>query len=143
MRLDFDNAWRSLCPASIDERVIVLTVDDPLLVNALQREATVVLQKSLREGFGLTVTEAMWKGAAVIGGNVGGIRRQIADGETGFLVDSVDQTAERIVELLKDRALRERMGRQARETVRRNFLMTRLIEDWLDLLAGFAARQPQ
>jgi len=129
--------------SSIDERVIVLTVDDPLLVNALQREATVVLQKSLREGFGLTVTEAMWKGAAVIGGNVGGIRRQIADGETGFLVDSVDQTAERIVELLKDRALRERMGRQARETVRRNFLMTRLIEDWLDLLAGFAARQPQ
>jgi trehalose synthase len=59
----------------------VLTADDPNLVNALQRRAAVVLQKSIREGFGLTVTAAMWKGAPVIGGNVGGIRRQIRDGE--------------------------------------------------------------
>jgi len=66
--------------ASIDERIIVVTVDDPLLVNALQRRAAVVLQKSTREGFGLTVTEAMWKAAAVVGGNVGGIRHQIRDG---------------------------------------------------------------
>ena len=71
---------------SIDERVIVLTADDPVLVNALQRRAAVILQKSTREGFGLTVTEAMWKGAAVIGGDVGGIRRQIRDSENGFLV---------------------------------------------------------
>ena len=83
---------------SIDERVIVLTADDPLLVNALQRRAAVVLQKSTREGFGLTVTEAMWKGAAVIGGNVGGIRRQIRDGENGFLVNTVDQASDRIVQ---------------------------------------------
>lgn len=123
--------------ASIDERVIVLTVDDPVLVNALQRRAAVVLQKSTREGFGLTVTEAMWKGAAVIGGNVGGIRRQITDGEDGFLVDSVDQTAERIVQLLEDPGLRQRLGTRARETVREKFLMSRLLEDWLDLLAGY------
>src|SRR4030095_14290244 len=75
---------------SIDQRIIVLTVDDPLLVNALQRRADVALQKSTREGVGLTVTGAMWKGAAVIGGNVGGIRLQIQDGENGFLVDTVD-----------------------------------------------------
>jgi trehalose synthase len=123
--------------ASIDERVIVLTVDDPVLVNALQRRAAVVLQKSTREGFGLTVTEAMWKGAAVIGGNVGGIRRQITDGKDGFLVDSVDQAAERIVQLLQDPDLRRRLGTQAKETVRENFLMSRLLEDWLDLLAGY------
>ena len=115
----------------------MLTVDDPLLVNALQRRAAVVLQKSTREGFGLTVTEAMWKGAAVVGGNVGGIRHQIRDGENGFLVDTVDQAAERIVQLLRDPGLRERIGAQARETVREKFLMSRLLEDWLDLLAGY------
>jgi len=123
--------------SSVDERVIVLTVEDAILVNALQRRAAVVLQKSIREGFGLTVTEAMWKGAAVVGGNVGGIRRQIKDGENGFLVDSVEQTAERIIELLKDVQLRERLGSQARETVRENFLMSHLLEDWIDLLAAF------
>jgi trehalose synthase len=123
--------------ASIDERIIVLTVDDPLLVNALQRRAAVVLQKSTREGFGLTVTEAMWKGAVVIGGDVGGIRRQIRDGENGFLVDSVDSTAERIVQVLQDSDLRRRLGTRARETVRENFLMSRLLEDWLDLLTGY------
>jgi trehalose synthase len=117
-----------------DERVVILTVDDPILVNALQREAAVVLQKSTREGFGLTVTEAMWKGAAVIGGNVGGIREQITDGENGFLVDSVEQAAERIVQLLKDRPLRERLGARARETVRERFLLSHLVEDWIDAI---------
>src|SRR2546421_517391 len=113
---------------TIDESIVVRTVDDPTLVNALQRRAAVVLQKSLREGFGLTVTEAMWKGAAVIGGNVGGIRLQIRDGENGFLVDTVDQAADRIVQLLRDPKLRQRIGAQARETVREKFLMSRLLE---------------
>lgn len=122
---------------SIDEEIIVLAVDDPILVNALQRHAAVILQKSTREGFGLTVTEAMWKGAAVIGGNVGGIRRQIADGENGFLVSSVDQAAARIVQVVKDAALRQRLGQRAKETVREKFLMSRLLEDWLDLLARY------
>jgi trehalose synthase len=67
-----------------EERIIILTVQDGALVNALQRRAAVVLQKSLHEGFGLTVTEAMWKGAAVIGGNTGGIRYRIEDGINGF-----------------------------------------------------------
>ena len=120
--------------SSLDDRVLVLTVDDPLLVNALQREAAVVLQKSLREGFGMTVTEAMWKGAAVIGGNVGGIRTQIVDGENGFLVNSVDETAERIVRLLKDEPLRKRLGERARESVRERYLLSHLLEDWIDTL---------
>ena len=117
--------------------VIVLTAEDSALVNALQRRATVVLQKSLREGFGLTVTEAMWKGAAVVGGRCGGITHQIEDGANGFLVSSVDEAAARIVQLLKDSALRERLGHEARETVRQRFLMSRLIEQYLDLFSAF------
>jgi trehalose synthase len=128
--------------ASVDESVIVLTVDDAALVNALQRQAAVVLQKSTREGFGLTVTEAMWKGAAVIGGNDGGIRHQIRDGENGFLVDTIDQAAERIVQLLKDPGLRQRLGARAKETVRERFLMSRLVEDWVDLLSDVRVREP-
>ncbi len=120
-----------------EERIVILSVQDTALVNALQRRAAVVLQKSLREGFGLTVAEAMWKGAAVIGGRVGGIRHQIEDGVNGFLVDSVDQAAERIVQLLRDRALREQLGERARRTVCERFLMTRLMEEWLDLIAAF------
>jgi trehalose synthase len=123
--------------SSIDGNIIVVTVDDPVLVNALQRRAAVVLQKSTREGFGLTVTEAMWKGAAVIGGDVGGIRRQIRDGENGFLVNTVDEAADRIVQILKDPALRHRLGSNAKESVRSNFLLSRLLEDWIDLLAQY------
>jgi trehalose synthase len=126
--------------SSIDDGMVVLTADDPNLVNALQRRAAVVLQKSTREGFGLTVTEAMWKGAAVIGGNVGGIRKQIIDGDNGFLVDTVDQAAERIVQVLKEARLRERLGARARETVRQKFLMSHLVEDWIDLLTTFDRR---
>jgi trehalose synthase len=124
---------------SADDHIIVLTVDDATLVNALQRKATVVLQKSTREGFGLTVTEAMWKGAAVVGGNVGGIRRQITDGENGFLVDSVDQAAQRIVQIIKNPDMRERLGTRAKETVRQNFLMSRLVEDWIDVFSNFVS----
>ena len=90
-------------------------------------------------GFGLTVAEAMWKGTPVIGGRVGGIKHQIEDGQNGFLVESTREAAERIVRLLKDRNLRERLGERARETVRRRFLMPRLLEDWLDLITSFEA----
>jgi len=122
---------------SRDERILVLSYDDTLLVNSLQRRADVVLQKSIREGFGLTVTEAMWKGTPVIGGNVGGIRYQIVDGHNGFLVSSIEETAERLVELLKDAKLREEMGARARETVVQKFLMTRYLEQYLDLFNSF------
>jgi trehalose synthase len=120
-----------------DERIHVLSVQDSALVNALQRRAAVVLQKSLREGFGLTVAEAMWKNTPVIGGNVGGIRYQIADGVNGFLVDSVPQAAERIVELVANPKLRQQMASKARETVVEKFLLIRLLEQYLDLFNAF------
>lgn len=131
--------FASLCRCASD-RVHILSVQDSALVNALQRRAAVVLQKSIREGFGLTVTEAMWKGTPVIGGNTGGIRHQICDGENGFLVDTVEQAAERIVQVIKDPRLRARLGDSARETVRQRFLLTRLMEEWLDLIGSFEAR---
>lgn len=120
-----------------EERIIILSHQDTALVNALQRRATVVLQKSIREGFGLTVAEAMWKGAAVIGGNVGGIRYQIRNGVNGFLVSSVEEAAARMVQLIKDRKLRQRMGQKAKETVRKKFLLTRYLEQYLDLFSSF------
>jgi len=123
-----------------EERILILTAEDSALVNALQRRAAVVLQKSLREGFGLTVTEAMWKGAAVIGGDCGGIRRQIEDGVNGYRVASVEQAAARMVQLLKDEGLRRRLGKAARESVRASFLMSRLVEQYLDLFAAFEPR---
>jgi len=120
-----------------EERIIIISRQDTALVNALQRHAAVVIQKSLREGFGLTVTEAMWKGAAVIGGNVGGISYQIEDGVNGFLVSTIEEAADRIVRLIRDKDLRSSLGKTAHEQVRENFLMTRLLEDYLDLFSSF------
>jgi trehalose synthase len=134
-----EEIFNSLC-ACRDERILILTAgDDTALVNALQTRAAVVLRKSLREGFGLTVSEAMWKGTPVIGGNVGGIRYQIEDDVNGFLVSSVEEAAERMVELLNDQKLRDEMGSRARETVRERFLLTRYLEQYLDLFRAFLA----
>ena len=126
--------WKD--PEGVVEAILT-SGDDTALVNALQTRAAVVLQKLLREGFGLTVTEAMWKGTPVIGGNVGGIRYQIESGVNGFLVSSVEEAAEGIVRLLKDEKLREEIGQKARETVREKFLLTRYVEQYLDLFAAF------
>jgi trehalose synthase len=108
----------------------------PVAVNAFQRASDVAIQKSIREGFGLTVAEAMWKERAVIGGDVGGIRIQIEDGVSGYLVDSPEACAERLVELLRDEGLRERMGRAGRQRVRDRFLTVRELTDYLTLLAS-------
>lgn len=116
------------------DRVLVLDGTDQLLVAALQQHATVVVQKSIREGFGLTVSEALWKGTPVIGGNVGGIPQQIEHGVTGYLVDTPEEAAQWIVELVSDRDVAAEMGERGRETVRSNFLMTRLFENHLDLI---------
>lgn len=131
-----EEVYRSLSNCR-EKRIIILTVQDGALVNALQRRAAVVLQKSIHEGFGLTVTEAMWKGAAVIGSNAGGIRHQIEDGVNGFLVSSIEEAAKRTVQLIRDKDLREHLGRKARETVRQRFLLTRLLEQYLDLFNSF------
>ncbi len=105
-------------------------------VNAFQRASQVVLQKSLREGFGLTVSEGMWKERPVIAGDAGGLRLQVVDGETGYLVDSVEACAERLVTLLRDDGLRARMGAAGRERVRDRFLTVREVEDYLRLIAS-------
>jgi trehalose synthase len=105
-------------------------------INAFQRAAEVVIQKSLREGFGLTVAEGLWKSRPVIGGRAGGIVLQIQEGENGFLVDSIDECAKRTIELLADPAKADAMGESGREHVRRNFLSTRELEDWLTLFGS-------
>lgn len=123
-----------------EERIIILTAEDSALVNALQRRAAVILQKSLREGFGLTATEAMWKGTAVIAGDCGGLRHQVIDGVNGFLVASVEQAAQRLVQLLEDARLRGQLGQRARRSVAEKFLMTRKVEQYLDLFSAFEPR---
>ncbi|MDQ7029207.1 MAG: glycosyltransferase [Ardenticatenia bacterium] len=102
-------------------------------VNAFQTVADVVVQKSVREGFGLVVTEALWKGKPVVGGRAGGIPLQVIDGQTGFLVESVETCADRVLHLFQHPEERARMGGRGREHVRRHFLITRLLEDYLRL----------
>jgi trehalose synthase len=102
-------------------------------INAFQRAAEVVMQKSLREGFGLTVSEGFWKGRPVVGGRCGGITLQIEDGVNGYLVDDVETAAKRAADLLRDPERANEMGVAGREHVRKNFLSTRELEDWLRL----------
>ncbi|MFH0788686.1 MAG: glycosyltransferase [Pseudomonadota bacterium] len=116
-----------------DIHILLLPAFSDKDINALQRMARVVLQKSTKEGFGLTVSEAMWKGKPVIGGAVGGIPLQIVHGVTGFLVHSVEGAAFRIRQLLSSPAMAEAMGEKGREFVRSNFLITRQIRDYLSL----------
>lgn len=108
-----------------------LPVANDLAVNAFQMASSVLVQKSTREGFGLTVTEGMWKGKPMIGGNAGGIRIQIDDGANGYLVSSPEECARRIVTLLQDNALASYIGAAGRASVRRRFLLPRLALDYL------------
>jgi trehalose synthase len=117
-----------------DIHVLLLPPDSHKTVNALQRLATIILQKSTREGFGLTVTEGMWKGKPVIGGDVGGIRLQVVNHNTGFLVNTPEGAAHRIRYLLHHRDSIDLMGATAREFVRENFLLTRHIREYLTLM---------
>ena len=103
-------------------------------VNAFQSHCDAVIQKSTREGFGLTVTEAIWKARPFIGGRVGGIPLQVTDGESGFLVSSVEECAQRALQVLRDPALGKQLGRAGKEAARQRFLMPRLLRDWLKLL---------
>lgn len=110
-----------------------------LEVNVLQRQTDVAIAKSLREGFGLIVSESLWKRVPVLGGNVGGIRLQIVDGRHGYLVSSVKDTADRAIELLRNEDRRKAMGRAGRERVRRHFLITRYLRDYLRLFRELSA----
>ena len=138
---DLKERWESL-PEAVSSRVHLasLPMDDAgenaAIVNALQRRSQIVVQKSLAEGFGLTVSEAMWKGRAVVASRVGGIQDQITDGETGVLVDPVDLAgfAEAVLGLLRDPAAAESLGERARDRVRDSFLGPRSLGQWVDLL---------
>ncbi len=114
--------------------VLNLPSDAHRIVNALQRGATIILQKSIKEGFGLTVTEALWKKKPVIGGNTGGIRLQVLDHETGLLVNSPEQAADAICYLLQEPQKAKEFGLAGRELVKEEFLITRHIKDYLSMM---------
>ena len=109
-------------------------------VNAFQTHADVVVQKSIKEGFGLTVTEALWKARPTVAGNVGGIPLQIADGQTGFLVSSAEETAERSIQILSDPETARAMARRGKQHVRHDFLTPRLLRDWLGIFTRLSER---
>jgi len=127
---------RAAAEQDSDIHILLLPSDAHRTINALQRAAPIVLQKSLREGFGLTVTEAMWKGKAVIGGDVGGIRLQVINHHTGFLVNTPEGAALRIRYLLHQPDKLAEMGEKARGFVRDNFLITRHLREYLTLMVA-------
>ncbi len=118
-----------------DVRVLLLPSDAHVTINALQSRSTVVLQKSLREGFALTVSEALWKRRAVVASAVGGIPLQVLHGRTGLLVRSVEGCALQTTRVLRDPGLRRRLGLEGRQHVRTNFLHTREARDYLAVFA--------
>jgi trehalose synthase len=136
-------AHRAVLPAAIRRRVHLAGLsmadldENAAVVNAIQRRADVVVQKSLAEGFGLTVAEAMWKGRPVIGSRIGGIGEQIVDGESGLLVDPRDprELASAVLGLLGDPDRAERLGTAGRERVRRHYLGVVRLAEYAELLA--------
>jgi len=119
-----------------DIHVLQLPSNAYRTVNALQRAADIILQKSIREGFGLTVAEGLWKGRPVIGGDTGGIRIQVHNYHTGFLVNTPEGAAHRIRFLLGNPELMRKIGVKGREFVRENFLLTRHLREYLTLMLG-------
>lgn len=125
-----------------DIKILLLPSDAHRTINALQRVSDIVMQKSTREGFGLTVTEAMWKGKPVIGGNTGGIRLQVINHHTGFLVSTPEGAALRTRYLLNHRDILESMGNTAREFVRDHFLLSRHLREYLTLMVVLMSDHP-
>jgi trehalose synthase len=145
MATDDPEGWdffqRTIEHASGDEDIKILNNLNnvgAIEVNAFQSQADVILQKSLREGFGLTISEALWKVRPTIAGNVGGIPLQIQDGVSGFLVDTPEECAQRSLEILADPELGKQLGRSGKEYVRTHFLMPRLLRDWLRIFTDLS-----
>jgi trehalose synthase len=132
---------RTVAHAGGDDDIYILSNLDNVggvEVNAFQTHADVVLQKSIKEGFGLTVTEALWKARPTIGGNAGGIPLQIVDGQTGYLVSSPEECADRMIRILDDPERALAMARRGKQHVRHDFLTPRLLRDWLGIFARLA-----
>jgi trehalose synthase len=108
-------------------------ISNDLFINAVYTASTVIIQKSIKEGFGLCVTEAMWKGKAVVGGQTKGIALQIEDGKNGFLVSSPEEAAQYLIHLLENQSLRKKLGQAAHQTVKNKFLISRLVLDHLKI----------
>jgi trehalose synthase len=149
MALDDPEGWeiyREISAAAGDDPLIHLFTNltgvGNIEVNAFQRVSDVVVQKSIREGFGLVVSEALWKGTPVVAGRAGGIPLQMADGAGGLLVDSVEQCAEAIARLLRDRTEAEELAARGRDRVRRQFLLPRLLLNELLLMRALTAGEP-
>ena len=145
MATDDPEGWdffqRTIEHASGDEDIKILNNLNnvgAIEVNAFQSQADVILQKSLREGFGLTISEALWKVRPTIAGNVGGIPLQIQDGVSGFLVNTPEECAQRSLEILTDPELGKQLGRSGKEYVRTHFLMPRLLRDWLRIFTDLS-----
>jgi len=132
----FDKVYKKANRMVKNGDIIFVVGNSETLVNAIQRFSSVVIQKSTREGFCLAVTEALWKGTPVVASNVGGIPVQIEDGKNGYLLDPMDNNgfADRIINLLKNPKDIEQLGKNAKETVRKKFLITRLLSDYLYML---------
>jgi trehalose synthase len=111
-------------------------------VNPFQRTDKIVIQKSVREGFGLVVSEGLWKQRPVVAGRVGGIPLQLIDGVTGYLVSTTDECADRVIDLMRDPALANRMGETGREFVREHFLITRYLRDYLRIFRTLSSIDP-
>jgi trehalose synthase len=132
----FDKVYKKAGPMVKTGDIIFVVGNSETLVNAIQRYSSVIIQKSTREGFCLAVTEALWKGTPVVASNVGGIPVQIEDGKNGYLLEPMDNKgfADRIIHLLVNPKDREQLGKNAKETVRKKFLITRLLSDYLYML---------
>ena len=149
MALDDPEAWdiyRQVAAASAEDPLIHLFTNltgvGNIEVNAFQRLSNVIVQKSVREGFGLVVSEALWKETPVVAGRAGGIPLQMADGAGGFLVESTEECAQQIVALLKDGARARELARRGKERVRDHFLLPRLLLNEVTLMADLVASRP-
>lgn len=122
-----------------------ILADSDILVNCLQRKATVIIQKSIKEGFGLVVAEALYKGTPVVASNIGGIPLQVIDGFNGYLLapDNIQGFADKIILLLKDHELRTKLGENGIAHIKNNFLITRLLLDWLNVFAQSLLQEEQ
>ncbi|QIW23250.1 glycosyltransferase [Sulfolobus sp. S-194] len=123
-----------------DIKLLMLPPNSDLEINAFQRGATIVMQKSIKEGFGLTVSEALWKEKPVIGGNTGGIPLQVINNVTGYLVNTPEEAAHYTLYLLRNTNMREKLGKNGKEHVRKNFLITRELRDYL-MVASLTSTQ--
>lgn len=119
--------------ANGNDSILLLTENNSFLVNALQRSSKIVFQRSIKEGFALTVSEALWKETPVIASKVGGIPLQVLNGKTGYLVNDSNDAARKAIKLLKNEKLRKQLGKQGKEHVRKNFLITRHLMDYIKL----------